>query len=129
MQSSIPADLLEIYRSYEAALFANEMHKITDYFADSPLTVRYGMFEVQKGHAEIALHNARQPVIDRRFTALDLEGLEIAPGVIVLTTTFTRDSDGATGRQSQVWVQGENGWKIAHAHVSLAPLTRTGLPA
>lgn len=128
MKRHLPDDLAATYRAYEAALFANDMAKITDYFAASPLTVRYGMFEVQKGHDEITLHNARQPVIDRRFTALDLEGLELAPGIIVLTTTFTRDSDATTGRQSQVWIQTEAGWRIAHAHVSLAPLTRTGLP-
>jgi ketosteroid isomerase-like protein len=116
-----PATLAEveaIFAAYEAALLRNDNETLARMFLDRPETVRYGLNDVQHGHTEILAFRASQQPFDRNLdrTVITSYGTEYATA----QTMFLRDdAPGKIGRQTQVWVKTETGWKVAAAHVSM----------
>jgi ketosteroid isomerase-like protein len=116
-----PATLAEveaIFSAYEAALLRNDNETLARMFLDRPETVRYGLNDVQHGHTEILAFRASQQPFDRKLdrTVITSYGTEYATA----QTMFLRDdAPGKIGRQTQVWVKTETGWKVAAAHVSM----------
>jgi hypothetical protein len=87
-------------------------------FLDRPDTVRYGLNDVQHGYGEIVAFRATQAPFDRELdhTVITSYGTDCATA----QTQFIRDdAPGRVGRQTQVWVRTEAGWKVAAAHVSM----------
>jgi hypothetical protein len=112
------AEVREIFAIYEAALLANDNALLTNLFLDDPVTVRYGVNELQHGFGEIIAFRATQSPFTRKLdrTVITSYGRDCATA----STLFHRDdAPGRIGRQTQVWVKTETGWKVAAAHVSM----------
>ena len=105
--------------AYEAALLANDVAAMDRAFLDSPATLRFGIAEIQRGADEIAAWRRTAPGVpaDRTITSRVVH--ELAPGVVAVDLTFVNGDDPTVGRQSQVWVRTDRGWRIARAHVSM----------
>jgi ketosteroid isomerase-like protein len=103
---------------YESALRRHDVAALGAAFSTDPSVVRFGIADIQTSGAEVAAWRAQAPPIDpdRRTTFRRVGAL--APGVVAVDLTF-RDSDGTSGRQSQTWVRGADGWRIVRAHVSV----------
>jgi hypothetical protein len=116
----VVAELRAVFDRYEAALVGNDVDLLDELFWASPLTVRYGLADVQHGAEEVARF--------RRGLARQTAPRELHDTVVrtfgtdagVVATCFTLE-DGREGRQSQTWVRFPPGWRVVAAHVSLAP--------
>ena len=115
---AILAEVEAIFAAYEAALLRNDNETLARMFLDRPETVRYGLDDVQHGYAEVLAFRATQLPFDRKLdrTIITSYGTDCATA----QTLFLRDdTPGKIGRQTQVWVRTETGWKVAAAHVSM----------
>jgi hypothetical protein len=121
MRINEPAVLAEVevvFAAYEDALLKNDNETLLAFFLDDPTTIRYGVADAQHGYGEIADFRARQLPFDRTLvgTVITTYGHDHA----VAQTQFLReDLPSQIGRQTQVWVRTEDGWKVAAAHVSM----------
>jgi hypothetical protein len=114
------SSLRAVFDRYEAALVANDVDLLDELFWASPLTVRYGIADVQHGADEVARFRrglVRQTA-PRRLHDTVVRTFGTDTGVVA--TGFTLE-DGTEGRQSQTWVRFPAGWRVVAAHVSLAP--------
>jgi hypothetical protein len=114
----VVAEVAAIFAIYETALLANDNALLTTMFLDHPATLRYGLNDVQHGYDEIVAFRATQSAFDRKLdrTVFTSYGRDCATA----STLFHRDdTPGKIGRQMQVWVRTETGWKVAAAHVSM----------
>lgn len=112
------AEVEAVFAAYEAALLRNDNETLAGMFLDRPDTVRYGLNDVQHGYGEIVAFRATQAPFDRELdhTVITSYGTDCATA----QTQFIRDdAPGRVGRQTQVWVRTEAGWKVAAAHVSM----------
>jgi ketosteroid isomerase-like protein len=109
------------FRTYEAALLANDVEEMDRWFADDERLVRFGISEIQHGAAEVRAwrRNAVPVPKDRRHERVSIVALD---GDTAIAALEFRNGDSATvGRQSQVWRRTTSGWQIVHAHVSMMP--------
>jgi hypothetical protein len=87
-------------------------------FLDSPVTVRYGVAEVQHGFDEIAAFRKVQAPFERTLSRLTIT--TYGDDCATASTLFRRpDLPGQVGRQMQTWIRTDNGWRVAAAHVSM----------
>ncbi|WP_187973145.1 oxalurate catabolism protein HpxZ [Aquibium microcysteis] len=114
------AQATAVFEAYEAALLANDNPTLEAMFMPSPLTIRYGVAEVQHGYEEIRAFRKAQAPFERRLarTVITTYGTDFA---IASTLFFRDDFPGEVGRQMQTWVRTGDGWKVAAAHVSMMP--------
>jgi ketosteroid isomerase-like protein len=121
MKINDPAVLAEVevvFAAYEDALLKNDNETLLAFFLDDPTTTRYGVADIQHGYRQIRDFRARQIPFDRKLvaTVITTYGHDHA----VASTQFLReDRPAEIGRQTQVWVRTEDGWKVAAAHVSM----------
>jgi len=117
------AELTELYPRYEKALVENDVETLTAMFWASPLAVRLGVGENLYGVEEIEAFRKGRPAVGlaRRVVRLEIVTFGTDYGSVVLE--FERDGAAGLvrGRQSQVWVRLEEGWRIVSAHVSVLP--------
>lgn len=115
---AVLAEVEAIFAAYELALLKNDNETLARMFVDRPDTVRYGLNDVQHGYGELLAFRATQSPFDRMLdrTVITSYGTDCATA----QTEFVRDdTPGRIGRQTQVWVRTEAGWKVAAAHVSM----------
>jgi len=105
--------------AYEDALMANDVEALDGFFWNSPHTVRFGVAENLYGFAEIAAFRIGRRGGSPPRQRLRTEIVALGPDVAVANVEFTRTDTGRNGRQSQIWVKTDDGWKVASAHVSL----------
>ena len=119
----IMAELRALYPRYEEALVSNDVDTLMAMFWTGPEVMRYGDAENLYGPEELAAFRKGRPVANlaRKVTRLDIVSFGEDFGSITLE--FEREGGSGTvrGRQSQVWVRLEVGWRIVSAHVSLRP--------
>jgi hypothetical protein len=119
----IVAELRALYPRYEAALVANDVETLMAMFWAGPEVMRFGVTENLYGPEDLAAFRKGRPAANlaRRVTRLDIVSFGDDFGSITLE--FERDGGSGTvrGRQSQVSVRLEVGWRIVSAHVSLLP--------
>jgi hypothetical protein len=117
----VVAELRVLYPLYEAALINNDVDTLTRMFWASPYAIRFGAGENLYGVEEIeAFRNSRAAVnLERRV--LRLEFVTFGSDFGSVTLEFERDTPAGVvrGRQSQVWVRLDAGWRIVSAHVSV----------
>ena len=117
----VVAEVTEVFARYERALVENDVATLDALFWASPHTLRYGIGENLYGHQAIAAFRAARPPINlaRRLinTVITTYGRDVATA----NTEFQRIGATNTGRQSQVWLRTDLGWRVAAAHVSLLP--------
>jgi Protein of unknown function (DUF3225) len=112
------AEVEAIFHVYEAALLRNDNAVLATMFVDRPDTVRYGLNDVQHGYEQVMGFRATQAPFDRRLDRLVITSY--GPDCATASTEFVRDdTPGKIGRQTQVWVRTDKGWKISAAHVSM----------
>jgi Protein of unknown function (DUF3225) len=124
MEINIPQVVAEVeaaFARYERALVNNDIAELDALFWNSPHTLRYGATENLYGYDEIAAFRAGRPAInlarDLMKTVITTYGRDFATA----NAEFKRTGSTATGRQSQVWLRTDDGWKVVSAHVSLLP--------
>jgi hypothetical protein len=117
----VVAEVEKAFARYERALVANDVAELDALFWKSPHTLRYGATENLYGYDEIAAFRARRPAInlsrDLIRTVITTYGRDFATA----NAEFKRAGSSATGRQSQVWLRTDEGWRVVAAHVSLLP--------
>ena len=116
------ADVSAVFFRYEQALVAHDTDVLNSLFWESEFTLRYGIAECLYGHEAIARFRATQRVIDMRRDLINTTITTYGHDVASANTEFRRIGAEMIGRQSQVWLKTDDGWRIAAAHVSLMPL-------
>ncbi|EEA02168.1 conserved hypothetical protein [Burkholderia sp. H160] len=121
----IVAQVAAAFEAYERALVDNDVETMNALFWDAPVTVRYGIAEIQ--HGGDAIRRWREACVpvprSRRLhrTVVTTFGGDYA----TVSTEFTSDTTPLTGRQMQTWARLHEandrfgGWMIVAAHVSL----------
>jgi hypothetical protein len=126
MEINIPevhTELSTLYPAYEKALVENDVDTLTRLFWASPYAMRFGAGENLYGMDEIEAFRKARPAtgLARRVVRLDVVTFGRDFGSVTLE--FERETPAKTlrGRQSQVWVRLDAGWRIVAAHVSILP--------
>ena len=118
---AIVAELAALYPLYEEALVTNDVDTLTRMFWSSPYAIRLGAAENLYGVDEIEAFRKSRPAVNLARQPIRLEIVTFGKDFGSITLEFERTT--ATGivrgRQSQVWVRLEEGWRIVSAHVSI----------
>lgn len=119
----VVAELAALYPRYEAALVSNDAETLNAMFWNSKHTLRFGVTENLHGFEEISAFRKGRPGVNLARTVNRLDIVTFGRDFGSITLEFTRDVEGRTiqGRQSQVWVRLNEGWRIVSAHVSILP--------
>ena len=114
------SELRALYPLYETALVNNDVETLTKMFWASPFAVRFGAGENLYGVDEIEAFRKSRPSVNLGRRVVRLEIVTFGRDYGSITLEFERDTDSGVvrGRQSQVWVRLEEGWRIVSAHVS-----------
>jgi hypothetical protein len=118
------AELAVLYPLYENALVTNDVATLTAMFWVSPHVMRFGVTENLYGTDELEAFRRSRPSIGLARTVKRLDIVAFGTDCGSITLEFERiapDGRLIRGRQSQVWVRMEEGWRIVAAHVSLLP--------
>jgi len=116
------AELRALYPLYEEALVNNDVKVLTQMFWTSPLAIRFGPGENLHGVDQIEAFRKSRPAANLARRTVRLEIVTFGKDFGCVTLEFERDRpEGAVrrGRQNQVWVRFEEGWRIVSAHVSM----------
>jgi hypothetical protein len=115
------AELRALYPLYEEALVNNDVETLTKMFWASPYAIRLGAGENLYGVGEIEAFRKSRPAVNLARRMVRLEVVSFGKDFGSVTLEFERDSAAGVvrGRQSQVWVRMEEGWRIVSAHVSV----------
>ncbi len=121
---NLPEVLAEVhvaFARYEQALISNDVAVLDELFWESPHTLRYGATENLYGYAAIQAFRAGRPAtgLDRTLTktVITSYGHDFATANV----EFMRVGSVTPGRQSQIWLRTQGGWRVVAAHVSLLP--------
>lgn len=119
----VVAEVTALHHAYEAALLSNDVEKLTDFFWDSPHSLRFGVAESLYGAEEILAFRKTRPAMDLARKVFNLKIVTFGDDCGIVTMEFLRDMAGIQrhGRQSQTWRKFPEGWKVVSAHVSLVP--------
>src|SRR6185295_17547066 len=114
----VVAELGALHKEYEAALVGNDVDKLTGFFWDSRLALRFGVRENLYGAEEIeAFRKARSPAgLNREISNVRIVTFGDDCGIVTLEFRRSQPSASPAGRQSQVWRKFEDGWRIVSAH-------------
>lgn len=114
-------ELCDLYPHYEKALVENDVATLTAMFWDSAFVVRFGAAENLYGTEEIEAFRLARPSkgLARRVLRTDVVTFGRDYGSVTLEFERETAQGLVRGRQSQVWVRLEIGWRIVAAHVSL----------
>lgn len=115
------AKVVALFNAYEAAFMRHDMDALNHYFRNDPALTRYGMADLQMGHAELVAFRAASPRPDFTRTLHNVRITTFGNHTALAFTEFVRSDTPLRGRQSQTWVRFEDGWKIVAAHVSMVP--------
>ena len=120
------AELQQLYPRYEEALVHNDVETLTAMFWSSPSAIRLGAGENLYGTEEIEAFRKSRPAVGLARRTLRLEIVTFGTDCGSITLEFERDTPAGIvrGRQSQVWVRLDEGWRIVSAHVSFLPPTK-----
>jgi hypothetical protein len=127
----VVAEVAEAFAGYEESLVAQDHAALDGSFWDDARVVRYGIRELQYGHAAIAAWRPRSPHVGDDRTLRNTVITTFGPDHAVVATEFLRPGGTTVGRQSQTWARLEGGWRVVHAHVSVvdeAAVDRSGAP-
>jgi len=117
----VEAEIRAAFDDYETALVTNDVEALVGFFWDDPRAVRLGADGGHWGFDDIAaFRRTRDPGdVARSLTRVEITALSADIGVA--NAVYRRTGSGRQGAQSQVWIRTLAGWRIASAHVSLAP--------
>src|SRR5580704_6462555 len=112
-------ELEALYPRYEEALVCNDVATLTAMFWASPLAIRFGVGENLYGVDEIEAFRKSRPAVNLVRRVVRLEVVTFGKDFGSVTLEFERDTANGLvrGRQTQVWVRLDVGWRIVSAHV------------
>lgn len=114
------ADVTTLFNAYEKALTNNDVATLDQLFWKNANTIRFGAGENLYGYDEIAAFRATRPSKGLERDPLKARVTTFGDDFAITNMMFTRENtNGKIGRQSQVWVRTEDGWRIVSAHVSV----------
>jgi len=115
------AELRTLYPLYESALVNNDVETLTRMFWASPDAIRFGAGENLYGVDEIEAFRKSRPAVNLARRVVRLGIVSFGKDFGSITLEFERDMPAGLvrGRQSQVWVRLDEGWRIVSAHVSM----------
>jgi ketosteroid isomerase-like protein len=115
----VVAEVRAVFEAYEAALRRNDARALNGFFWDSPLALRYGIAEHNRGIAAIRRWRNTAPGVaaSRRLRATQI--VTFGTHTASVCTEFVSDDTASIGRQTQTWVKFGARWAIVAAHVSL----------
>jgi hypothetical protein len=122
IEINIPEVVSEVekaFQRYERALVANDVAELDELFWKSPHTLRYGATENLYGYDAIAAFRSARPAINLARNLMNTVITTYGRDFGTANSEFKRIGATATGRQSQVWLRTEAGWRVVAAHVSL----------
>ncbi len=114
----VVAELTEEFQRYEKAIVDGDNPTLVGYFWDDPALVRFGLADEQRGTGELRAWRLAQPPAPPGRTLRDTVVTTFGTDTGIVTTVFDDDTSAESGRQSQTWIRGRNGWQIVTAHVS-----------
>ena len=114
----VVAEVTAAFHRYETALVANDVGTLNELFWQSPLTLRFGLFENLYGHDAIAGFRQGRPTVDLSRTLKNTIITTYGRDYATANTEFVRHGSGRSGRQSHTWLRTGDGWRIVAAHVS-----------
>ncbi|KNZ32935.1 MAG: hypothetical protein AD742_09615 [Methylibium sp. NZG] len=115
------AEITALFHAYEAAFMRNDVEALNNYFWNDGALTRYGIADLQRGHAELVAFRAASPAPNFTRTLHNVRITTFGHHSAFAFTEFTRSDTPLKGRQSQTWVRFAEGWKIVAAHVSMVP--------
>jgi hypothetical protein len=127
---AVVAELNALHDTYERALAANDVPALTDFFWNSPHTVRFGVNEHLYGADAVASYRQTTAPAFTERTLLRRSILVIGNDTASIMCELSQKILGQLrhSRQSQVWVRFPGlGWKIVSAHVSNALTAPSGV--
>ncbi len=111
-----PEGLREAVLAYEAALMADDVEGLDDWFEPGPGTLRGDADGLLVGHDAIAaFRRSRGGAPQRTLSRIELRGLSHDLGVAMLVTAPTA---GGHGMLTQVWRRTDGRWRILAAQVA-----------
>ena len=119
----VVAELSELYSQYENALVANEVETLISMFWSGDQVMRFGATENVYGPSDLAAFRRSRPTqnLARAIKRLDIVSFDRDFASITLEFERATEAGPIRGRQSQVWVRLQEGWRIVQAHVSPLP--------
>lgn len=118
--ASVRDQVAATFARYERALLANDRGTLDELFWADRRTVRVGLDDRQDGFAAVSAFRRVQP---RQAPPRELRNTVIVTfddRSAVVTTDFVPCGDSPPGRQTQMWVRFDCGWRVVAAHVSVA---------
>jgi ketosteroid isomerase-like protein len=113
----VVAQVKAAFDRYEKALIANDVATLNAMFHEDIRTIRYGSAENLYGSAEIKAFRAARSSAGLARTLSKTVITTYGHDFAVTSTLFDR-SPARIGRQMQVWVRFQQGWRVVAAHVS-----------
>jgi len=118
----VVAEVTAAFERYDNGLAKNDVAVLDDSFRENPLTLRYGIGENLRSHAQIAAFRAARTPTQHAARARALENTRITNfgrDFAVANTEYVLVNSGRRARQSQAWVRMPEGWKVVAAHVRM----------
>jgi hypothetical protein len=116
----VVAELTAAFQQYEKALIGGENQAVVDCFWPNPALIRYGLSDQQYGFTQVRAWRLAQPPPPSGRRLLETVVTAFGSDFGVVTTRFDYPDGSPPGRQSQTWLRTVAGWRIVHAHVSIA---------
>jgi ketosteroid isomerase-like protein len=115
----VVAEIGRVFEAYEAALMRNDAAALNEFFWDDPRTLRYGIAEQALGIDEIRRWRSAAPAVPATRRLHGTQIVTFGPDAASVSTEFATDDTPTVGRQMQIWVRFDAGWRIVAAHVSV----------
>ncbi|MEM6489534.1 MAG: AtzH-like domain-containing protein [Pseudomonadota bacterium] len=120
-REAVAAEIRAAFDAYETALVTNDVEGLIGLFWEDPRAARLMAEGGHYGHAEIAAFRRARDPSDVARTLTRVQIVALTPDIGVANAEYRRTGSGRRGAQSHTWIRTAEGWRIAAAHVSLAP--------
>ena len=115
----VVAEIGKVFESYEAALKRNDAAALNEFFWDDPRALRYGISEHNLGIDEIRRWRNAAPAVPATRRLRGTQIVTFGADAASVSTEFTTNDTSGLGRQTQIWMRFDSGWRIVAAHVSV----------
>lgn len=119
-EPAVVAEVGAAFAAYEAALVANDLDALDEWFHDGPEVVRLAFGELQVGAGAVA---AARRSVPRQTPPRTVERLEVRAWGDDVAGAFAvcrLEGSGQVVHQSQTWARLDGRWRVVAAHVSAA---------
>jgi ketosteroid isomerase-like protein len=120
MTGEVLDEVRRAFDAYEAALLANDLEALDEWFWHDDRVVRFAFGAVQRGWAEVSAARRSLPEQTPPRTAVSVEIVALGPDAATVFAVFRLEGSGQVVHQSQVWGRVDGTWRVMAAHVSNA---------